>query len=471
MRTRKELVSYLFLVASLSSCSTLAAAQGNISLNPGKVVEKVVLQDNPEQSYAAFLPDNYNSNKAWPTVFCLDPRARGATAISRFVSAARKLDFVVVCSNNSRNGLDGPTITRIFTAFWDDAHRRINIDQKRTYAAGFSGGARLAVAFAARCRGCLAGVIASGAGFPPEPQPDQNIGFAYFAVAGVADFNAAELWELEKKFSGLKSPFHFQSFAGGHEWAPEETLEKALLWLNLQAMKSGNLPKDERFIESQFASRTNGAEQLLAQKNYSYAQRELSSIIRDFTGLKDISAVQGKSDQLSKSNELKKDEKIQDAAFKQQLTEAGEIYSLWMKAPDPDEVRSSRYDASSRIAVYRKTRDESADSAERRLARRVLSQLLIQAIESAQAALRNNKVDLAVVNFQLAKQIDTKNPNLVFELARVFALKRDKRSTLETLEEAVSLGFKDLGRLKSEVAFGFVSADPRFRKLSDSLSP
>jgi dienelactone hydrolase len=387
------------------------------------------------------------------------------------VAAAKKHGFVVVCSNNSRNGLDGQTITKIFTTFWEDAHRRINIDQRRTYVAGFSGGARLAAAFAVRCRGCLAGVIATGAGFPPEPQPDQNITFAYFAAAGIDDFNAAELWELEKKFRSLKSPFHFESFAGGHEWAPEATLEKAMLWLNLQAMKSGALEKDEQFIEAEFVSRTNSVEQLLAHKNYAEGQREMLSIIRDFTGLKDMSVVLAKSAQLGQSSELKKDEKIQEAAFKQQLTEAGEIYSLWMKAPNPDEVRSPRYDASLRIVEFRKRRDDAEDSPERRLARRVLSQVLIQSIESAQAGLRNNKVDLAVINFQLAKEIDTKNPNLVFELARVFALKRDKRSTLETLEEAVSLGFKDSDRLKSEEAFSFVAADPRFRKLSESLNP
>jgi len=401
----------------------------------------------------------------------LDPRARGATAISHFVSAAQNHGFVVLCSNNSRNGLDGSTITKIFTTFWDDAHHRINIDQKRTYVAGFSGGARLAAAFATRCHGCLAGVIAIGAGFPPEPQPDQNIVFAYFAAAGVDDFNAAELWDLEKKFRSLKAPFHFETFAGGHEWAPEATIERALVWLNLQAMKNGSLATDDKFIELEFISRTNGVDQLLAQKDYSEAQKELLSITRDFQGLKDVSATQARSDQLAKSSELKKDEKVQEAAFRQQLNEAGEIYSLWMKAPNPDEVRSPRYDAAVRIADFRKRRDEPADSSERRLARRVLTQLLIQSIESAQGALRNNKAEVAVINLQLAKEIDTKNPNLIFELARAFAFKRDKGSTLDTLEEAISLGFKDLVRLRSDEAFSFLSTDPRFRKLSEQLTP
>jgi hypothetical protein len=105
------------------------------------------------------------------------------------------------------------------------------------------------------------------------------------------------------------------------------------------------------------------------------------------------------------------------------------------------------------------------------MARRVLSQLLIQSIETAQAALRNNKADVAVINLQLAKEIDSKNPNLVFELARAFAIKRDKSSALDSLEEAVSLGFKDSVKLRSEEAFGFIANDPRFLKLSAQLNP
>src|SRR5678815_3068851 len=135
MRTSKEVLECLFLVASLFACVASSFAQ---EPSPVKVSEKVITQADPDQSYAAFLPANYDPQRQWPTVFCLDPRARGASAIARFVPAAQKYGFVVICSNNSRNGLDGPTITKIFTTFWEDAHRRLNIDQKRAYIAGFS---------------------------------------------------------------------------------------------------------------------------------------------------------------------------------------------------------------------------------------------------------------------------------------------------------------------------------------------
>ena len=76
------------------------------AIEVGKVIDKVVVQSHPDQSYAAFLPKSYTPEKRWPTVFCLDPRARGRVAIDRFTEAAEQLGYIVLCSNNSRNGLD-----------------------------------------------------------------------------------------------------------------------------------------------------------------------------------------------------------------------------------------------------------------------------------------------------------------------------------------------------------------------------
>jgi len=129
---------WLILAAAIPICAQTPA------LGAGKVIDKVIVQSHPDQSYAAFLPKSYTPNKRWPTVFCLDPRARGRIAIDRFTEAADEFGYIVVCSNNSRNGLDWQTISNIFTDFWDDAHARFSIDEKRTYAAGFSGGSRLA---------------------------------------------------------------------------------------------------------------------------------------------------------------------------------------------------------------------------------------------------------------------------------------------------------------------------------------
>jgi dienelactone hydrolase len=301
-------------------------------------MEKVVVKSHPDQSYAAFLPTGYSPERSWPTVFCFDPRARGRIAIDRFVQAAENHGYIILCSNNSRNGLSGPAVAQIFTDFWDDAHTRFSIDQNRTYAAGFSGGARLAATFASRCRGCLAGVIGSGAGFPADVVPDAKSAFAYFGIVGVDDFNFGEMWQLEKKLSQFPAPYRFENFGGGHEWAPQDEIEKALAWLTLLAMKAGAAQKDEKFILEQFNLRTAAADQLLSAGFYVDSHRAFNSIVRDFHDVRDVQMATEKAKQVSKSDELKKEASKEEELYRQQLREAGEIRMLWMKLPNPEEL-------------------------------------------------------------------------------------------------------------------------------------
>jgi tetratricopeptide (TPR) repeat protein len=461
----------LTLLAFLLSCLHLAPAQTNTeSLPTGVVVGTVAVQSAPEQSYAVYLPDDYSPQKQWPTIFCLDPRARGKSAIERFVPAAKKYGYIVVCSNNSRNGLKWQTISQIFSDFWQDTHSRFNIDEKRTYAAGFSGGSQLAATFASRCRKWLAGVIADGAGFPADIQPDANTSFAYYGIVGVDDFNFAEMWELDKKFDGLTLPYHFETVSGGHEWASADSLSDAIAWLTLQAMRSGAVGKEDKFLEEQFTLRLNKAEQFLAGQHFVQAQKAFGSLARDFQGLRDVAAVAQKAQELRTSSELKKEKKVEEELNQRQLREAGELRMLWLKPYDADETRSYRAEAREKVKEWRKKRELQIESPDRRLARRILSSILIECIEAAQANLQQKDYAAALKNYELARETDPRSFNLAYEMARVYALKGEKKSALQTLEESVSLGFKDVSRLKGEEAFVTFADEPRFQKLLATLS-
>jgi dienelactone hydrolase len=460
-----EICVHLWLVlgAAIPICAQTPA------LEAGKVIDRVIVRSHPDQSYAAFLPKSYTPDKRWPIVFCLDPRARGRIAIDRFTEAADELGYIVVCSNNSRNGLDWQTISNIFTDFWDDAHARFSIDEKRTYAAGFSGGSRLASAFASRCKGCLAGVIGCGAGFSPDIQPDANTHFSYFGIAGVDDFNFSEMWELEKTLSKLNAPFRFETFLGGHEWPPAASIRQAMAWFALQSMKAGATARDEAFLDKNLTERMALAEKSFAEQRPVDAYKAFLSIARDFTGLRDSDMAREKAQRLRESADYKKEVKTEEDSFRRQLREVGEIRMDWFKQPDADSAGLPRHETTLRISEWRNKKESTKDSSERRLARRIVSQILISSIEESQASLRKNDYNVALANLELAHEVDQKNANVVFEIARIYALKREKKSAMQFLEQAVSLGFKDVARLKAENAFSTVVEDPRYQKILATL--
>ena len=136
----------LACLAALGTCAIAAEV-----LPRGQVIDRVVCSGEKRQSYALYLPAQYAAERTWPILYCLDPDARGRIPVERFAEAARHAGWIVASSNNSRNG---PLDIAREAIRWmiQDTHQRFSIDDSQIYAAGFSGGARLALAWAARNR-------------------------------------------------------------------------------------------------------------------------------------------------------------------------------------------------------------------------------------------------------------------------------------------------------------------------------
>jgi len=217
IRTR-SLPRVLAVLAAIS----LAAEE----LPKGRVIERVECRGDATQTYALYLPSAYSPDRAWPILYCLDPGARGRMPVQCFQTAAEHAGVILAGSNNSRNGsLDiARDAIRWLLA---DTQERFALDNARTYIAGFSGGARLALAWAANSR--IAGVIACGAGFG-SAMP-KEIPFRLFAAAGVDDFNYDEVYALSRDLSRRGSPVRFAQFDGGHDWLPESLTAEALDFL------------------------------------------------------------------------------------------------------------------------------------------------------------------------------------------------------------------------------------------------
>src|SRR3954465_510325 len=217
------------------------------NLPAGKVIDKVTCTKTPTQSYAVYLPSTYSPARAWPILYAFDPGARGPLPVERFREAAEKYGWIIVGSNNSKNGSIQQS-NDAWVAMWDDTHERFAIDSQRVYAAGFSGGARVAIYFALLCRDCIAGVIACGAGFPQGIQPSSDLRFKIFGVAGVDDFNFLELRDLDAALTRAGVGHVIDSFEGRHDWPPASEATVAISWMELEAMKADKRPRDQKLI-------------------------------------------------------------------------------------------------------------------------------------------------------------------------------------------------------------------------------
>jgi len=116
VKTLFLLLSFLFLAAAGSTQEKLEA---------GQITEHVTCIRNSEQSYAAFLPSTYSEARSWPVVFAFDPGGRGKIPVELMKDAAERYGYIVLGSNNSRNGA-WKIESEAADAMLQDAQQRFN---------------------------------------------------------------------------------------------------------------------------------------------------------------------------------------------------------------------------------------------------------------------------------------------------------------------------------------------------------
>jgi dienelactone hydrolase len=499
----------LFCVVVLGFASVASVHAIEEPLAKGVVIPRVVCIDHPEQSYALYLPSNYSPEGKWPIVFLFDPAARGSIPVILAKDAAEKFGYIVMGSNNSRNGQPKLDLDAA-NAIVNDSQRRFKIDERRVYFAGFSGGARLATALALGCHDCTAGVISSGAGFPLDRPPSTQTHFSYFATIGMSDFNYPEAVVLAQKLDELDLPHRLRRFDGSHEWAPAEVWFEALAWMNLLAMRQDRLARDPEFIAQQFEAETQRAQELEKRGEIYAAWQEYRGVASDFAGLRDVASITKHAEDLYHSPSFQHAEKQEMEDFKEQQRLAGPIISgmaaLTQGGGDQAQTRQQFHEQSTglrvakgeqslagptipstevltegggdqvqtsqklrgQIAALWAAKEHERKEDRRRILVRVLGEVRSIAYESAEDRMRAGNYTLASVYFELASEALPNEPWLLIRIAQAQAQSGHRKDALNALRRAREKGL-DAESLRASfrdsAEFVRYRDDPDFLKL------
>jgi poly(3-hydroxybutyrate) depolymerase len=331
----------------------------------GQIIADVKCAADSTQSYSLYLPSAYTPDRAWPVILAFDPGGRGRNGVERYQAAAEKYGYLVAGSNNSRNG--SPETGKAVAAMSSDVLARFNINTRRVYTAGMSGGARVAFSVALSARS-IAGVMASSAGYP-DGQVRKSLPFPVFATAGTEDFNHLEMRELDRE---LKSPHHLEIFQGGHVWLSSDLAMMAVEWMEIQGMKSGLVRRDAAVIDQIFTKR-NAA--ISPDRKDLTTLLALQSIAADFEGLKDVKALAARAAELDRDKSIRaaiKDARDEDDRETAMLRGVWELESRLGSGNDRPRVLADLKDRWRKLSEQSKKPEDTVD---RRLARRVLAGL------------------------------------------------------------------------------------------------
>ncbi len=229
------------------------------------LIDSIKCKENPDVTYAIYLPSIYEINQSLPMVFFFEPAARATLPLLQYKTIADSLNIVLACSYNSKNGPVKPSLEAGRTSI-DDILNKFKIDSEKIFLSGFSGGSRTAYTYALFSEKNY-GVIGCGAGLPNLPDMPFPPPFRYALIVGDLDFNFYESLQVLDAFNAAKADIYYINFAGAHSWPPVEEFKRAVLYQLLNNTETKPVFKNKLVnLESKVANTYKGETNLIGYK-------------------------------------------------------------------------------------------------------------------------------------------------------------------------------------------------------------
>jgi predicted esterase len=430
---------------------------------PGQIADVACASD-ATQSYALYLPSAYSTARKWPIIYFFDPGGRGRRPLELYKNLAETYGFIFAGSNNSRNFSNEQS--KSVNAIWLDTHERLALDEHRTYASGFSGGARVAGAMAIGCPKCqIAGVVAHGAGYPSNKNESSDK-LLYFLAVGNQDFNWPEIMNVRREREDRGLAYRVRVFSGPHQWAPAAIVEDALQWLILKSMQAGNLAADPTFVDRIYQQRQSEADAAEAAGDLLSEFDAYRSLTSDFSGLKDTSNAAPKLAALKQSGAFQNARKAERHTINEQYSLESAIapkLRAYAEGSEPDPTALAREIIQAMGGLSNQAAHAKSES-KRLIFLRAFEDMWAEGIENGQQKLAARHFERAEACFELMSQVKSQ-PWPFLLLAQTHVAAGKKKEALKDLQQSVQHGLEDPESLESNPELQVLKSDPEFKRL------
>jgi tetratricopeptide (TPR) repeat protein len=295
---------------------------------------------------------------------------------------------------------------------------------------------------------------------------------------GDKDFNYYEMMDLEPKLDTAGVTHRLEIFDGVHQWPPAEIATRALAWLDLQAMKTGTIPKDAARIEAAWTETIGRAKGFDTAGDLVQAWRTWSGATADFAGLRnvrDIAEAKKRADELAANPALQRELKERAERLKHDkefLSSAPGILAAVNPSGEPKTV--AQVVALLKIPELRKKAESAQSPAtadERLSAQRILNTLGVQTgFYLPQTFAERKQYDREIFVLSIATEIDPKDPTVFYTRAAAYSKKGDARRALADLRQAADKGWKNAATIEKDPDFDGIRQDEGYKQLVKSLN-
>ncbi|MBA3970681.1 MAG: hypothetical protein H0X46_00780 [Bacteroidetes bacterium] len=463
MKTNSLLLVLFF--ASLFSCSSDPGKTGNAvetkdsisakeNFAKGQIIEKVVNLTDASQSAAIYLPSSYSTDKTYPVIYIFDAHAEATLPLSMYKELAEKYGYILIGSNNSKNGLSWEESLSIANKLFADAQQRISINTGRVYLLGFSGGARVANALCLS-NGGIAGVICCGAASPAINPKDPRSDYTFLGICGNKDFNYIEMRKYDMVgLAGRAVKRAVLEFDGGHEWPPAEVMSDAFLWTELNAIRTKKAPANDSLVAVNISAMRKEISALQKEGEAYKVYNTVRRGINFFDGLTPLTEF------YDIYNPLKSNAEVDKALKREEITWKKEDE---LKAYYRDAIQTKNSDWWKQDIASLNKKIKTGDPNEVRMQQRVMSYLSLLAYMQTTSMMQKNNFGAAKMFNDIYILVDPKNSEGYYLQAQIFAVQGKRKEVITALNSAIDNGFKDVTRLRSDNTFGSQLTDEEFK--------
>ncbi len=210
----------------------------------------------PDTSYVVYIPDKLDMKKRHPWILGFSPGGNGREVVGAMQQGCDENGWILVASNNSKNGLDFKVIDPAVIDTINSAVRTLPVDPSRMYVGGLSGGSMVSHWLAARYPQLVKGLVINCGMINRDLQKEMGYpsGKDIVFMTNPQDFRYREIRDDYRYVTSCGCNACWMEFSGGHTWAPAQSYSSAFKWLNQQAKIHAKLVAEKRAAEPSLIS-------------------------------------------------------------------------------------------------------------------------------------------------------------------------------------------------------------------------
>jgi len=471
MKYTKKFLLFIFIFLFIF---LLYSEKQNKNIKNGNI-KTIKCSGNNNHSYYIYLPSNYSKEKNWPIIYTFDPGGNGHIPVELFQNTAEKYGYIIVGSNNVKNGPWSSNI-KALKELWYDTNKKFSIKPDQIYTSGFSGGARVAAAFSSILGTPVSGIVACGAGLPSSMKVEQLKQSFYHGIVGLMDFNYREMLQLKEKLEQAQIKHIIEITDNEHKWPSEQTLTRAVGVFEILNLKNlsgifttAQIKKQNKeLINNIYNEFIQEATQKEKSGNIYYAlefYKYTYDIFKDLLSSEQIENIKKKITDIKNSKQYKQAvDKMSDIKKQEQ-----EYIRNFLKVFSKVENKKTENIELSKISKQMNLEeliDKTKNSSfyEKFMAKRLLNDLSLKTYKKGRDYKENN-LKKSILFFEISSEANKENPYLYYSLACFYSLNKNKEKALENLEKSFEKGFDNFEHLKQDKQLDFIRNDDRFKEI------